>query len=79
MSRETAKAAHPNHRRVAERGLIVRHDIKIYIANGWQLADEPDCSGARMLPQAAVFAKIPSVSPHVALVTPCEHVGGGDG
>lgn len=25
-------------------------DIEIYLTRGWQLADEPHCSGARLLP-----------------------------
>lgn len=42
-------------RHAIRRGIIVpAGEIEIYLANGWTLADEPNCSGARMLPLAAL-------------------------
>jgi hypothetical protein len=40
-----------HYNRAIERGLIVPMSaIETYVANGWSLADEPDCSGGRMQP-----------------------------
>ena len=44
-----------HHRHAIKRGIIVpAGEIEIYLANGWHLADEPNYSGARMLPLAAL-------------------------
>jgi hypothetical protein len=30
--------------------IVPVHEVETYLANGWHLADEPHCSGARMFP-----------------------------
>jgi hypothetical protein len=29
-------------------------DVELLLLNGWQLTDEPDCSGARMVPPGSI-------------------------
>lgn len=39
-------------------------EVEIYLFNGWSLTDEPDCSGARMLPPAVGVNRVSEKSDH---------------
>jgi hypothetical protein len=46
--------------------IVPTGELEIYLANGWRLADEPNCSGARMLRPGAFTSPV-DFSDRVAL------------